>query len=111
VRSHLDEYVRTVAVEAPPIIHAAHCQDHKGCEEDWGAVWWNSMGQLLLNGRSPYSFDDAINLFMKLQFGRVGEDCKRYMFSNIMHINKPLAHSHRFITCVRDHLVQSIIPM
>ncbi|KAI6143354.1 hypothetical protein BKA82DRAFT_4359898 [Pisolithus tinctorius] len=110
VRSHLDEYVRTVAVEAPPIIHAARCQDHKGCEEDWGAVWWNGMGQLLLNGRSPYSFDDAINLFKKLQFGRVGEDCKRYMFSNIMHVNKPLAHSHRFITRVRDRLVQSIIP-
>ncbi|KAI6001621.1 hypothetical protein F5J12DRAFT_723517, partial [Pisolithus orientalis] len=90
--------------------HATCCQDHKGCEEDWGVVWWNGMRKLLLNGRSPYSFNNAINLFKNLQFGHIGKDCKRYMFLNIMHINKPLTHSHQFITHVRDHLVQSIIP-
>ncbi|KAI5992008.1 hypothetical protein F5J12DRAFT_786240 [Pisolithus orientalis] len=85
VRSHLDEYVHTVAVEAPPIVHATCCQDHKGCEEDWGVVWWNSMGQLFLNGRSPYSFNNAIDLFKKLQFGCIGKDCKRNAVAH--HIN------------------------
>ncbi|KAL4065546.1 hypothetical protein V8B97DRAFT_1983614 [Scleroderma yunnanense] len=110
VRAHLDEYIRTVAVQWPPVEHADSCQNHKGCAEDWAAVWWNGMGRLLLDPRNSLSFDDAVDCFKSLQFGQVSDDCKRYMFSKVMHINVPLAHSHRFITRIRDRLVQKLIP-
>ncbi|KAI6149663.1 hypothetical protein BKA82DRAFT_161407, partial [Pisolithus tinctorius] len=83
VRSHLDEYIHTVAAEFPPIVHSSSCQDHKGCAEDWAAVWWNGMGQLLLDGRNPWHLDEAIDHFKGLQFGQVSVDCKRHMFSHI----------------------------
>ncbi|KAI6008895.1 hypothetical protein F5J12DRAFT_688222, partial [Pisolithus orientalis] len=98
VRSHLDEYICMVTAEFPPIVHSSSCQDHKGCAEDWAAVWWNGMGQLLLDGKNPWCLDKAIDHFKGLQFGQVGVDCKRHMFSHIMNLNKPLAHSHQFIT-------------
>ncbi|KAI6145411.1 hypothetical protein BKA82DRAFT_4016254 [Pisolithus tinctorius] len=50
------------------------CQDHKGCAEDWAVVWWNSMGQLLLDGRNLQCLDEAIDHFKGLQFGWVGVD-------------------------------------
>ncbi|KAI5986434.1 hypothetical protein F5J12DRAFT_787235 [Pisolithus orientalis] len=73
VRSHLDEYICTVAAEFPPIVHSSSCQDHKGCAKDWAAVWWNGMGQLLLDGRNPQHLDKAVNHFKGLQFGQCFE--------------------------------------
>ncbi|KAL4081199.1 hypothetical protein J3A83DRAFT_4075553, partial [Scleroderma citrinum] len=98
VKACLDEYTHTVTAEPPPIIHAHSCHNHKGCAEDWVVVWWNGMGQLLLNAKNPQPFDNALDCFKHLQFGYVGEDCKRHMFSKIMFVNVPLAHSHHFVT-------------
>ncbi|KAI6006190.1 hypothetical protein F5J12DRAFT_686958, partial [Pisolithus orientalis] len=71
VRSHLDEYIYIcmVAAEFPPIVHSSSCQDHKGCAKDWAVVWWNGMGQLLLDGRNLQHLDEAIDHFKGLQFG------------------------------------------
>ncbi|KAL4079583.1 hypothetical protein J3A83DRAFT_4085418, partial [Scleroderma citrinum] len=44
VKAHLDKYTHTVTAEPPPIIHVHSCHNHKGCAEDWVAVWWNGMG-------------------------------------------------------------------
>ncbi|KAI5997207.1 hypothetical protein F5J12DRAFT_725396, partial [Pisolithus orientalis] len=110
VRSHLDEYIHTVTAEFPPIVHCSSCQDHKGCAEDWAAVWWNGMRQLPLDGRNLQHLDEANDHFKGLQFGWVSVDCKRHMFSHIMNLNKPLAHSHQFITHIKDRLVHKIIP-
>ncbi|KAL4074990.1 hypothetical protein V8B97DRAFT_2103237 [Scleroderma yunnanense] len=92
VKACLDEYTCTVTAEPPPIIHAHSCHNHKGCAEDWVAP-----------------FDNALDCFKHLQFGCVGEDCKRHMFSKIMLVNVPLAHSHCFVTSIRDSLVQKLI--
>ncbi|KAL4063651.1 hypothetical protein V8B97DRAFT_2026289 [Scleroderma yunnanense] len=70
---------------------------------------WNGMGGLLLNAKNPQPFDNALDCFKHLQFGHVGEDCKRHMFSKVMLVNVPLAHSHHFVTSIRDHLVQKLI--
>ncbi|KAL4070114.1 hypothetical protein V8B97DRAFT_1965664 [Scleroderma yunnanense] len=98
VRACLDEYICTVTVQWPPVEHANSCQNHKGHAEDWAAIWWNGMGQPLLDPRNSLSFDDTVDHFKSLQFGQV------------MHINVPLTHSHHFITCIRDCLVQKLIP-
>ncbi|KAI6018740.1 hypothetical protein BKA83DRAFT_4057790 [Pisolithus microcarpus] len=110
VRGHLDKYAQTVAVEFPPIVHADSCCDHKGCSQDWAAVWWNGMGHLLLDGRNPQTFDKAVEYFKHLQFGQVGEDCKWHMFLNILQLNKPAICSFQFINCIKDHLVQKLMP-
>ena len=109
VKTRLDAYTHTVAAEPPIMVHADSCSDHKGCAKDWVAVWWNGMGQLLLDAKNPHPFDKALDRFKLLQFGRVGEDCKRHMFSDVLLVNIPLAHSHCFIIRVRDRLVQKFI--
>ena len=111
VKTRLDAYTRTVAAESPPMVHTDSCPDPKGCAEDWVAVWWNGMGRLLLDAKNPHPFDEALDRFRLLQFGRIGEDCKRHMFSNVLLVNIPLAHLHRFVIRVRDRLVQKFISM
>ena len=109
VKTRLDAYTCTVATEPPIMVHADSCSDHKGCAEDWVTVWWNGMGRLLLDAKNPHPFDEAMDCFKLLQFGRVGEDCKRHMFSDVLLVNIPLAHSHCFVIHVRDCLVQKFI--
>ncbi|KAI6013293.1 hypothetical protein EDC04DRAFT_2904708 [Pisolithus marmoratus] len=41
-RVRLDYFIRSVTVRYPPIEHADSCHNHKGCAEDWAAVWWNA---------------------------------------------------------------------
>lgn len=80
-KSLLDEHVRVVACEEPPILkHADDCADETGCQEDWHGVWWNGMGRFLLDGRNPQPFTEAVDRFREFQFGRMSDGCRKLMF-------------------------------
>ena len=100
-----DEHRRMVAAEPPEMQHCNACQDLTGCSEDWRAVWWNGMGRLLLDGRKPHTFEEAIDHFKTLRFGRVTEGCKQHMFNSVIDISIPGAHSSAFVARIRDQLV------
>ena len=109
VKALLDEQCHIFAAEPPVMQHAANCQDRDGCIEDWRAIWWNGMGRLLLDARNPQPFHDAFNRFQCLEFGRVGEDCKQLMLSQVMGMNVPAYHAQNFINGVRRRLVKKLI--
>ncbi|KAI6039790.1 hypothetical protein EDC04DRAFT_1613116 [Pisolithus marmoratus] len=108
-RVRLDYFIRSVAVRYPPVEHADSCCDHQGCAEDWAAVWWNGMGRLLLDATHPQTFAKALAFFKRMRFGRVGKDCKKHMFSKVLHINLPAIHSAQFVSSVGDRLVEKLI--
>ncbi|KAI5988896.1 hypothetical protein EDC04DRAFT_2588586, partial [Pisolithus marmoratus] len=89
--------------------HASNCSDKQACAEDWQAVWWNGMGRLLLDARNPQPFNDAFERFWDLEFGRVGTDCKKAMFTQL-DINIPQTHATRFVDNVHDRLIKKLIP-
>ena len=107
----LDDYRHKVAKKPPIMQHASSCQNCQGCTDDWQSVWWNGMGQLLLDSHNPQPFAEALKRFKCLQFGRVGDGCKENMFNTIVEINVLSLRSDRFISEVRDHLMVKLIRM
>jgi hypothetical protein len=84
VKEVLDEHKRVVAAEPPAVTyHADDCPSHQRCKEDWFAVWWNGMARYLLDGRNPLGYDDAVRRFENLQFGDMGEGCKKHMLDMV----------------------------
>ncbi|KAI6103999.1 hypothetical protein EDD16DRAFT_1714922 [Pisolithus croceorrhizus] len=110
VKALLDEHCRIVAAEPPLMQHAPNCPNKQACTEDWRAVWWNGMGRLLLDARNPQPFDEAFERFRLLEFGRVGSDCKKVMFTQVMSINIPRIHATKFVDNVRDRLLKKLLP-
>lgn len=109
-KAHLDKHDRIVAAEPPEMKHARNCRNRQGCAEDWRAVWWNVVGRSLLDGRNPWPLDEALKRFKCSQFGRVDDECRQIMFTEVMNVNKPLLHAQRFIRQVTEKLVQMLIP-
>ncbi|KAG2048596.1 hypothetical protein BDR06DRAFT_844926, partial [Suillus hirtellus] len=69
VQAALDSHHQIVAVEELKILmHLNECQDPTSCNEDRHIIWWNGMGQLLLDGRNPQPYNDTIKHFKELQF-------------------------------------------
>lgn len=89
VKTCLDKHCHMIAGEPPEMQHSNDCQDLVACSEDWQAIWWNGMGWLLLDARNPHSYDDALECFKSLWFGRVTEACKLYMFDNVIDTDLP----------------------
>ena len=80
-KSMLEEHARIIASEEPVILpHADDCQDAVTCQKDWHNVWWNGMGQFLLDGRNPQPFGDTVQHFQNMQFGHIGAGCQKLMF-------------------------------
>ena len=110
VKTRLDKHCCMVAGEPPEMQHSNDCQDLVACSEDWRAIWWNGMGRLLLDARNPHSYDDALERFKSLQFSRVTEACKLYMFDNVIDTDLPAYHSRIFVTRIKNDLVQKLFP-
>ena len=110
VMGRLDEHRHKVAAEPPEMQHAKVCQDLSGCSEDWGVVWWNGMGRLLLDARKPHSYEDAMGRFKTLKFGRVTEACKQNMFNNIIDPSIPAYRSRSLIRHAQDRLSKKLFP-
>ena len=73
-----------VACEPPPTIHAAECPDTESCDFDWVQLWWNTMGRMLLDGRNPKSYKDALRLFEELtEIGNVSLGCWHLMITKL----------------------------
>jgi len=108
VKALLDEQCCIVAAEPPAMQHTSSCRDCEGCAEDWRAIWWNGMGRLLLDVRNPQPFEEAFQCFQCLEFGRVGEDCKRGMLTQVMAINVPALHVQNFIDNVCGRLIKKL---
>ncbi|EGO01227.1 hypothetical protein SERLA73DRAFT_72184 [Serpula lacrymans var. lacrymans S7.3] len=73
-----------VACEPPELEeHALDCSNHDRCTSDWAQVWWNRMGQFILDGRNPLSYKEASQRFQKFKFGWMVDGCKKKMFEVI----------------------------
>jgi hypothetical protein len=82
LRDILEEHRRIIAAEPPSIVkHAEDCTNAQDCSRDWYTVWWSGMGRMLLDGRNPLSFEEALKRFEHLQFGEMAEGCKAEMLS------------------------------
>ncbi|KAF8957601.1 hypothetical protein BDZ97DRAFT_1669794, partial [Flammula alnicola] len=80
VKESILESRQIIACEAPEIKHHyPDCANNVLCESDWYAIWWNGMGRFLLDGRHELSWDEAISRFENMQFGDVGEGCRKAM--------------------------------
>ena len=110
VMGRLDEHRRMVASEPPEMQHSKACQDLSGCSEDWRIVWWNGMGRLLLDARNPHSYEDAMNRFKTLKFGRVTGACKQNMFDNIIDPSIPSYRSRSLVKHAQDRLFLKLFP-
>jgi len=105
----LDEHCRIVAAEEPRIsAHADDCQDPSSCEMDWHCVWWNGMGRLLLDGRNPQPYDDAVKCFKsEVQFGRMGRGCRDMMFQ-VLDEGEAFKHADHFVDDLCDRLIKDL---
>lgn len=104
----LDDHTRFVACEEPEMLtHADDCQDSVGCREDWHAIWWNGMGRFLLDARNPQPFEDAVDRFRELKFGRMSPGCKQMMFDVLKH-GVAFRHADVFITGICNGLVAQL---
>ena len=109
VKALLDEQCCIVTAEPPEMQHSCSCRDRVGCAEDWWAIWWNGMGRLLLDARNPQPYKDAFDRFQFLEFGRVSEDCKKVMLTQVMLINVPAVHERNFISSIRTRLIKKLV--
>ncbi|KAI6100794.1 hypothetical protein EDD16DRAFT_1495606, partial [Pisolithus croceorrhizus] len=110
VKALLDKHCHIVAAEPPLMQHAPNCPNKQVCTEDWQAVWWNGMGQLLPDARNPQLFHEAFEHFQLLEFGWVGGDCKKVMFTQVMSISIPCIYAKKFVDNVHDHLLKELLP-
>jgi hypothetical protein len=108
VKEALNEHKHIIAAE-PPIItfHASDCRDPTRCNEDWYAIWWNGMGRFLLDGRNPLSYDEAVKRFEILDFGEMGDGCKRDMLT-VVKDGVGFRHANRCVEVVGTQLAESL---
>ncbi|KAG1827298.1 uncharacterized protein BJ212DRAFT_1257044, partial [Suillus subaureus] len=100
---------RIIAAEEPKILmHSHNCQDPTACNEDWHGIWWNGMGQFLLNGRNPQPYSDAVKCFKELKFGQVSEGCKELMFK-LLDQGAAFHHAEHFISEACHLLVVKLV--
>ncbi|KAF8547669.1 hypothetical protein OG21DRAFT_1424357, partial [Imleria badia] len=109
VKAVLDEHCRIIAAEEPRILtHADDCQDPPACKADWHGVWWNGMGQYLLDGRNPQPYDEAVRCFkLEMEFGRMGRGCKEGMF-RLIDEGSAFKHADHFIDKLCNQLVTKL---
>ena len=72
-----------MATKPIPVDHEPDCSNHQVCYNDWYSAWWNGVGQFLLDGRNPLSFQEAIKRFEIWGCGQMSESCRAKTMSRV----------------------------
>lgn len=89
------------------LTHTKDCSIPAMCREDWHTVWWDGMGQFLLDAVNPQIFLDAVMDFWEMQFGHMGVGCQQLMFQ-LLDDGVGFWHADIFIADVCQGLVDDL---